>query len=76
MDPGVLCYEFAAVWWSLLGHLAKESSKQGPGKFKLQQGLRVLKRRLVVYYQKEKIFNRLPLKRFSLRSLKAKPKRL
>ena len=34
--------------------------------------MRVLKKRLAAYYKKEKVTSRLPLKRFSLRSLKVK----
>ena len=69
VDLGVLCYEFAAVWWSLFGQLSQE--KAGPGTVE-HKGLKALKRRLAKFYQTQRVLSRLPLKRFSLRSLKVK----
>ena len=66
----MLCYEFAAVWWSLLGHLAKES-KLTKGS-ELQKGCEVLKGRLAEYCRREKIKSKLPLRRFGLGKLKVK----
>ena len=70
VDLGMLCYEFAAVWWSLLGHLAQESKRANGSE--LQRGCDALKGRLAKYYTREKTRSKLPLKRFGLGKLKVK----
>ena len=70
VDLGMLCYEFAAVWWSLLGHLAQESKRTNGSE--LQRGCDALKGRLAKYYTREKTKSKLPLKRFGLGKLKVK----
>lgn len=70
VDLGILCYEFAAVWWSLLSHLAKDA-KQTSGS-ELKRGCDVLKARLAEHSKREKITSKLPLKRFGLTKLKVK----
>ena len=69
VDLGVLCYEFAAVWWSLFGQLSQETT--GPGTVE-HKGLKALKRRLAKFDRQQRVLSRLPLKRFSLRPLKVK----
>ena len=70
VDIGMLCYEFAAVWWSLLGHLANESPQQGGSEVK--RGCNVLKARLGKYYKRTKVTSKLPLRKFGPSKLKVK----
>ena len=70
VDLGILCYEFAAVWWSLLEDLAPEAQhSQGSTE---QAGVRALKKRLAKFYKDKQVKSRVPLKRFGLGRLKVK----
>ena len=68
VDHGVLSYALGGVFWSLLPHLAPESTDTvGTER---QKGLAVLKSRLKEYYKAHKISSKVPMRSFSLRTLK------
>ena len=68
VDHGVLSYALGEVFWSLLPHLAPESTDTvGTER---QKGLAVLKSRLKEYYKARKISSKVPMRNFSLRTFK------
>ena len=66
----MLSYEFAAVWCSLLPHLAQESRGQCGSEVK--RDCNVLKARLAAYYKQTKPTSKLPLRKFGPSKLKVK----
>ena len=70
VDSGVLIYQRAETWWSILPHLAAESDlDQGSDRLK---GLKALKSRFNAYYQTHRVQSKLNLKKFSLKWIKGK----
>lgn len=68
-DLGVLSYELGEVLWTILPQLGA-----GPGRSRgaaRAAGLQVFKTRLKAFYKERRTDSRLPLKRFSLRKVKA-----
>ncbi|CAK0905301.1 unnamed protein product, partial [Prorocentrum cordatum] len=66
-DLGILVYELAESWWSMLPELGDTDRK-----ISRETGLGILKRRLRQHYRDTKCASRLPLKRFGLTKIRAR----
>ena len=70
LDLGTLSYELGEIWWSLLPRLA--SAATGGAHRDRSTGLKELQRRLKRYYSERRVDSKIPIKRLTLRKIKAR----